>query len=94
MPSSDAPKSVFATNASRSVIKYWLSIQMTKIKQMKIEEYQIVGDNDLGAVETQVNKLIEKGWQPFGSLQAVCPVIEVGPAPAFYQAMVKYAPEK
>lgn len=57
----------------------------------KISEYNIVGSNSESDVVQNVDALIKKGWQPYGALQVVCPVLDGDtPAPAFYQAVVKY----
>lgn len=58
---------------------------------MKIKEYMVLGTNDDGSLSAQVDSWIKKGWQPYGSLQVVCPVLNNDtPAPGFYQAMVIY----
>ena len=59
---------------------------------MKISDYLVLGDNDESALAAKVLARIKDGWQPFGSLQVVCPQIDEVPAPAFYQAMVRYEP--
>jgi hypothetical protein len=61
---------------------------------MKITEYDILSDHDAGGLASEVEKYIADGWQPYGPPQVVCPVIEVGPAPCFYQAMVRYEEKK
>ena len=53
-----------------------------------IKAYKVVSSHDPGELEEAVNKLIAKGWQPLGSVQVVCPLVNQSPAPAFYQAMV------
>ena len=56
----------------------------------RITDYKIVSGNEAAAVDKAVLRLIENGWQPYGGLQVVCPVLEDSPAPGFYQAMVKW----
>lgn len=59
---------------------------------MKILDYTILGSNSDDQLSGQVAAYLAKGWQPFGSLQVVCPVLDEVPAPAFYQTVVLYAP--
>ena len=54
----------------------------------KINEYSVLSAHDPSDLEEKVNRLLKKGWQPFGSLQVVAPIVNESPAPAFYQAMV------
>lgn len=35
---------------------------------MKIIDYKIVSDNDLGSLESQINCLISNGWTPLGGI--------------------------
>ena len=57
---------------------------------MKSIDYKILGDHDSGALTRQVLAAILEGWQPFGSLQVVAPVVDEAAAPCHYQAMVMY----
>ena len=58
----------------------------------KISAYRVLKSHQSDDLETQVNQLLKKGWQLFGSLQVVCPLVDESPAPAFYQAMVSGDP--
>ncbi len=58
---------------------------------MKILDYIVLGSNSDNQLGGQIAAYLAKGWQPFGSLQVVCPVLDEVPAPAFYQAVVLYA---
>lgn len=51
-----------------------------------ITEYEVVSENDLGALKTKVKDALTKGWQPYGGLQ----VSTNGAASLLYtQALVK-----
>jgi hypothetical protein len=54
---------------------------------MRIIDYTILSSNDEGSLARKVAARLAQGWQPLGSLQVVCPVLDESPAPAFYQAM-------
>lgn len=56
----------------------------------EVNEYRIVSSNDAKALAAEVCRLVREGWQPIGGLQVVCPVLQSGPAPGFYQAMATY----
>ena len=59
---------------------------------MKIVDYYVVNEHDLSGLILLVNCKIGEGWQPFGSLQVVAPVLNKDDvAPMYSQAMVKYA---
>ena len=59
---------------------------------MKIVEYCVVNEHDFGGLIISVNCKIGEGWQPFGSLQVVAPVLgKDDVAPMYSQAMVKYS---
>ncbi len=58
---------------------------------MKITEYRIEIDHDASSLAAKVQALTREGWQPFGSLQVVCPVLSEDPSPCFYQPVVKYS---
>ena len=61
---------------------------------MKIEQYDLVYAPNQNELKTLINKMIQNGWQPFGS-----PVIVVTPdyseqydeEISYYQAVVKYS---
>jgi hypothetical protein len=57
---------------------------------MEILEYSILTSNDEGTLIADVQRHIEKGWQPLGPVQPVCPLIDGTPAPGFYQTVVRY----
>jgi hypothetical protein len=61
---------------------------LLSMNPVKINEYRLLVSQRAEELEAQVNELLKSGWQPLGAPQVVCPVIEQGPAPAFYQAMV------
>lgn len=54
----------------------------------KILEYFTACGSDAGSLDKEVNRFIQKGWQPFGS-----PYMNTGNRGEFFlmQAMVKYA---
>lgn len=52
-----------------------------------VDDYQVVRTPDILILETQVKKMLEKGWQPFGSM-----VVYKESILWFSQPMVKYVP--
>lgn len=55
----------------------------------KIKRYTIVSSIDPEALEREVNKLLNYGWFPFGSIAIVYPSSEI----RYVQPMVKYEDE-
>jgi hypothetical protein len=55
-----------------------------------IIHYKVVQSTTLFELQKEVDKSIQDGWQPFGSLAAVTPVLhDEEIAPVFAQPMVK-----
>jgi len=57
---------------------------------MKIIAYSILVSNSEEELSADVCKHIETGYQPYGSMNSVCPVLDGVPAPLFSQAVVRY----
>jgi hypothetical protein len=58
---------------------------------MKIKRYHLASGSDSETLETEVNKLVAEGWQPFGQLITAPPAEESGAR--FVQPMVQYEGE-
>lgn len=55
---------------------------------MKIKEYEILTADSVKEMETNVNRYINAGFEPFGQLV----VVASGEAKHFYQPVIKYQP--
>lgn len=58
----------------------------------RVIEYKVVAEHDLNGLEKIVNNAIAQGWEPWGNLSVVVPVIAGSAAPMFSQAMVRRQP--